>query len=130
MSGLKTFIQNIFKGKKQPVGKTIPAKRKTSGDDRPSDAEVKKVRNKNEAVKIDKASIDLVESFNETDFMDALEKGISQACGGGPIAAAMVASKKEGANNAKMLCYKNSGDVTGDHAAVVGYLSAAFSKLN
>lgn len=83
-----------------------------------------------EAVKIDKASIDLVESFNETDFMDALEKGISQACGGGPIAAAMVASKKEGANNAKMLCYKNSGDVTGDHAAVVGYLSAAFSKLN
>lgn len=83
-----------------------------------------------EAVRIDKVTIGLVESFDEDSLMAALEKGISEACGGGPIVAAMVASKKEGANNAKVLYYNNSGDVTGDHSAVVGYLSAAFSKLN
>jgi len=81
-------------------------------------------------IKIDKITIGLVESFDEAGLMKALEKGISEACGGGPIVAAMVASKNEGANNAKVLYYKNSGDVTGDHSAVVGYLSAAFSKLN
>lgn len=83
-----------------------------------------------EAVKIDQLTIKLVEAFDEANLMNALEKGSSEACGGGPIAAAMVASKKEGANNAKALLYQNSGDVTGDHTAVVGYLSAAFCRLN
>jgi AmmeMemoRadiSam system protein B len=83
-----------------------------------------------EAVRIDKVTIDLVEAFNEAELMNALEKGACEACGGGPIIAAMVASKKEGANKAQALSYHNSGDVTGDHTAVVGYLSAALCKSN
>lgn len=83
-----------------------------------------------EAVRIDQATIDLVESFNEVNLMKALENGTSEACGGGPIVSAMRASKIEGANNSKVLMYKNSGDITGDHSAVVGYLSAAFCKFN
>lgn len=84
----------------------------------------------NDAVKIDKVTIDLVEAFDEANLMDALERGICEACGGGPIVATMMASKKEGANKSKALLYRNSGDVTGDYTAVVGYLSAAFCKLN
>ncbi|MFQ5823047.1 MAG: AmmeMemoRadiSam system protein B [bacterium] len=83
-----------------------------------------------EAVRIDQVTIDLVESFNEVNLMKALENGTSEACGGGPIVSAMRASKIEGANNSKVLMYKNSGDITGDHSAVVGYLSAAFCKFN
>lgn len=83
-----------------------------------------------EAMRIDQVTIDLVESFNEVNLMKALENGTSEACGGGPIVSAMRASKIEGANNSKVLMYKNSGDITGDHSAVVGYLSAAFCKFN
>ncbi|RMD92320.1 MAG: AmmeMemoRadiSam system protein B [Calditrichaeota bacterium] len=81
-----------------------------------------------EAVRIDQHTVNLVESFDEEELMNSLEKGISEACGGGPIIATMVASKKNGANKSKAILYKNSGDVTGDFTAVVGYLSAAFYK--
>jgi AmmeMemoRadiSam system protein A len=38
----------------------------------------------------------------------------------------MLAAKELGASHGKVLHYANSGDVTGDHSGVVGYLSAAF----
>ncbi|MEN4016931.1 MAG: MEMO1 family protein [Methanobacterium sp.] len=47
-------------------------------------------------------------------------------CGYGPVAAAMVASKELGAENAEILKYATSGDITGDMSAVVGYASAVF----
>ncbi len=83
-----------------------------------------------EAVKIDHATIQLIESFDEANFGSALEDQTSEACGGGAIIAAMVASKIEGADTVKSLLYKNSGDTSGDRSAVVGYLSAAFYKVN
>ena len=49
-------------------------------------------------------------------------------CGGGPVVSSMIAAKILGANKSKILCYQNSGDVTGDKSAVVGYLSAIFYK--
>ena len=45
-----------------------------------------------------------------------------EMCGGGPVAAVMIASRMLGANSSKVLCYKNSGDTSGDKSAVVGYL--------
>ena len=83
-----------------------------------------------EAVKIDRATIQLIESFDETSFSSALGDRTSEACGGGAIVAAMIASKIEGADAVKPLLYKNSGDSSGDHSAVVGYLSAAFYRMN
>lgn len=48
-----------------------------------------------------------------------------EACGGGPIVAAMMAAARLGANNAVILKYANSGDVArGDRERVVGYVSA------
>lgn len=54
-----------------------------------------------------------------------LAEGKSEACGGGPIVAAMLAAKLMGANRCRILHYGTSGDVTGDRNRVVGYLAAA-----
>ena len=56
------------------------------------------------------------------------ERRIWEACGGGPIVAAMIAAERLGANQAKVLKYANSGDVTGDRSRVVGYGAVAFVK--
>jgi AmmeMemoRadiSam system protein B len=79
-----------------------------------------------EAVVIDKRVISEVENFNPDSFIDKLEEGSFEACGGGPIAVIMKTAQQLGANKAKVLHYCNSGDITGDKKAVVGYLAAAF----
>jgi hypothetical protein len=33
-----------------------------------------------------------------------------------------------GAKEAKLLCYKTSGDITGDYSSVVGYAAVCFTK--
>jgi hypothetical protein len=48
--------------------------------------------------------------------------------GYGPVIAAITAAKLLGAEKAQLLCYKTSGDVTGDYSAVVGYASISFMK--
>ena len=50
------------------------------------------------------------------------------ACGRGALASVMVAAKALGANQAKILNYATSGDVTGDFSQVVGYGAAVFLK--
>jgi len=50
-----------------------------------------------------------------------------EACGGGPIVAAMMASERLGADRAALLKYANSGDVpVGDRERVVGYSAFVF----
>ena len=51
-----------------------------------------------------------------------------EACGAGPMITTMMVSQKLGANVSKVLKYANSGDVSGDKASVVGYLSAVLYK--
>ena len=52
-----------------------------------------------------------------------------EACGAGPIITTMMVSQKLGANASKVLKYANSGDVSGDKASVVGYLSAVLYRM-
>ena len=47
-----------------------------------------------------------------------------EACGGGPMAVAMMAAARMGSDRAVVLKYLNSGDVTGDKSGVVGYAAA------
>ena len=54
------------------------------------------------------------------------ERGRYVACGGGPAIAVMHAARALGATDGRVLNYANSGDVSGDKTAVVGYLAAAF----
>ena len=57
------------------------------------------------------------------------ERGRFVACGGGPVVSVMLAARALGATNARVLHYANSGDVSGDYSAVVGYLAAAIGRL-
>lgn len=49
-------------------------------------------------------------------------------CGREPVAALLRFAKGVGADKTKLLAYRNSGDVTGDHSRVVGYAAVAFCK--
>jgi AmmeMemoRadiSam system protein B/AmmeMemoRadiSam system protein A len=76
------------------------------------------------ARKLDSVVMEDVRSFNYQQLSDDLDYRKAEACGGGPIIAAMIASQKLGANSVEITGYGDSGDITGDHSNVVGYLSA------
>ena len=80
------------------------------------------------AKKLDKACLDIVSDFNAEKLIAGLEENKFEACGAGPIASVMLASKKLGAKNSKVTHYCDSGDVTGDRSSVVGYMGAVFFK--
>jgi AmmeMemoRadiSam system protein B len=66
-----------------------------------------------------------VDAFDPEALMDALEREPGHACGGGPIVSVLCAARALGATEARVLRYADSGDVSGDKSAVVGYLAAA-----
>jgi AmmeMemoRadiSam system protein B len=84
--------------------------------------------NYNIAVSLDRKTENLINNFDPENLMLEFLRSNVEMCGGGPVISAMIASKILGANSSKILNYKNSGDVTGDRNAVVGYLSAVFYK--
>ena len=66
-----------------------------------------------------------VEAYEPDRLWDLLESGKGEACGGGPMVAAMKAAKRLGAHRTHILNYTTSAETTGDFSSVVGYLSAA-----
>lgn len=70
-----------------------------------------------------------VERFDADGLMAALEAFPEHACGGGPMVSVMLAAKALGARDARVLKYGDSGDVSGDKDAVVGYMAAAFGSF-
>ena len=58
------------------------------------------------------------------------ERGRHVGCGMGPMLAVMAAARMLGARDARVLRYGHSGEVSGDHAGVVGYLAAAFGSFD
>ncbi len=81
-----------------------------------------------EAKRLDQKIMDNIKSLNEDQLYQDLQSNRCEACGGGPIMTAMIVARMMGADDVKILNYANSGDVTGDHSAVVGYLSAIIYK--
>jgi len=79
-----------------------------------------------EARVLDGQLLKRVEAFDPEGLYEDLKAGKCEACGGGPMIAVMLAAKQLGASKARVLCYANSGDVTGDRSGVVGYMAAAF----
>lgn len=65
------------------------------------------------------AKVDPQELFHQ------IRDGHCEACGAGPVVAALIACQRAGATNCQVLCTANSGDVTGDRSSVVGYAAAA-----
>ena len=76
----------------------------------------------------DLAALKAVEAMDEKLFYSIIETRNVTACGYGPIAAVIAASKGLGAKKAKLLCYKSSGDITGDYSSVVGYAAVSFKR--
>jgi len=83
-----------------------------------------------QAKRLDQEVVNLVQKRDHRGLSRELEDGTCEACGGGPVIAAMLYAEKAGARGVKVLRYANSGDVTGDWRQVVGYLSAAFYREN
>lgn len=77
------------------------------------------------AIELDRMVLNQIEHYDPEGLMEKLEAEELEACGGGPVAAVMMAARKLGANSSQILHYCNSGDVSGEKDAVVGYVSAA-----
>lgn len=82
------------------------------------------------AARMDRVVIDCVERFDPDALQHALDRQPEHACGGGPAVAVMRASRALGATGGIALDYADSGDVSGDRSAVVGYLAAAFGTFS
>lgn len=81
-----------------------------------------------EAKRLDQVVLDRVAAFDPEGLLRNLENGKCEACGGGAIAATMLAAQRLGATKSRVLYAANSGDVTGDRGRVVGYMAAAFER--
>ncbi len=81
-----------------------------------------------EAVRLDRKTLNAIEERDYLSMSRNFEHRIWEACGGGPIIAAMIAAERLGANQATILRYANSGDTAGEKSRVVGYGAVAISK--
>ncbi len=82
------------------------------------------------AAAVDQVVLDLVEAYRPDGLLDALDEEPHHACGGGPIVSVMLAARALGARDGRVLRYADSGDVSGDKSAVVGYMAAAFGEFD
>ena len=80
--------------------------------------------NYRKATELDAVFIEDVRKFDHVRLMSDIEAGKTEGCGGGPTVAVMIALQRLGVKKMTVLHHCNSGDVTGDHGRVVGYLSA------
>ena len=78
------------------------------------------------ARELDSEVLDRIAGFDPEALEELLEDERGHACGGGPIVAVMRAARELGARESRILTYGDSGDVSGETDAVVGYVSAAF----
>ncbi|UCG52072.1 MAG: AmmeMemoRadiSam system protein B [Candidatus Latescibacterota bacterium] len=65
-----------------------------------------------------------VEEMNAEALYDSVKQHRCEACGAGPVIASLIASRRAGASQCRILHTTNSGDVTGDRQNVVGYAAA------
>lgn len=73
------------------------------------------------AVAKDKLWVSLVEEGDLMKLALASDKRLCEACGIGPVMTVLLLRQHLGWNKPALVRYANSGDVTGDHKAVVGY---------
>ena len=70
---------------------------------------------------LDQATLEAVEAFDPRGLHRALSSGQAEACGGGAIAAVLIAAERLGATRAETITYAHSDNVSGDRTSVVGY---------
>jgi hypothetical protein len=82
------------------------------------------------ASRLDGVIVDAINRFDPDEVERALAHFPEHACGGGPMVAVMRAARALGARDARVLCYADSGDVSGDKDAVVGYAAAVLGTFS
>ncbi|MGV8057416.1 MAG: AmmeMemoRadiSam system protein B [Smithellaceae bacterium] len=82
--------------------------------------------NYNVASQLDAIVLKHLQRGDAAGLLKSLDSDIGEACGGGPMAVAMLVAKRMGAMKSQLLKYANSGDVTGDKSSVVGYAAAVY----
>jgi hypothetical protein len=82
------------------------------------------------ALEKDKAVITMFEKGNAEAIYDAYAREEAEACGMGPVLAAILLARKMKWGGPHLIRYENSGDVTGDKSSVVGYAAMAFRELS
>jgi AmmeMemoRadiSam system protein B/AmmeMemoRadiSam system protein A len=82
---------------------------------------------KAEANAVDSRTISLIQKLNTGAVIDKVGAGENIMCGGGGVAAAILAVKKKGKPRVEVLHYTDSSEASGDSEHVVGYLAAAIT---
>jgi MEMO1 family protein len=80
------------------------------------------------ASQLDTAILKYLQKGDAVGLLQSLESEVGEACGGGPMAVAMLVAQRLGATKSQLLKYANSGDVTGDKNSVVGYAAAVYYR--
>jgi AmmeMemoRadiSam system protein B len=83
-----------------------------------------------EAVRLDTVFCDTLATMDAARLHESVRSGRCEACGAGPVVAALVASTIWSQRRCRVLARINSGDVTGDRDSVVGYASAVVTATH
>lgn len=78
--------------------------------------------------KIDAKIIEPILNMDISEFYARIYRLNATACGYGPIAAVIKASKILGANNGRLIRYTTTGEISRDYDQVVGYSAIVFTK--
>lgn len=81
------------------------------------------------AIRLDSEAIEAIKSLDVRLFAEKVNNRRCELCGTNAVLSTMISFSALGANEAVLLKYANSGDVTGDRSRVVGYASMAFLKV-
>lgn len=77
-----------------------------------------------EARKLDGVFLERLTEMDPQRLYDSVREKSCEACGAGPVIAALIAASRVATPTCRVLSTANSGDVTGDRTQVVGYASA------
>lgn len=83
-----------------------------------------------QAVSLDNKTLNAIEAWDYLTMWRSFRMGTWEACGGGPIIAAMIAAERLGATQGEVLKYANSGDTTRDRSRVVGYGAVVLARVS
>jgi len=133
------FIQRALpKAKIVPIVMGYPTRRnvyalaeglaKVSGNDKVlivASTDLSHYLSKKDANKVDAETIALVRNLNANTLLNRCANGENIMCGGGGVAATLIALKKTGEPKVEVLRYSDSSEISGDEDRVVGYLAAA-----
>jgi len=81
-----------------------------------------------EARELDELIIASIDRFAPDHLLRDIAERKTEACGAGPMAAAMAAARGLGAKTGENLFYATSGDISGDYSQVVGYTAGIFFR--